>query len=52
MENVRKRINGKLVNNEKDYAHHKPGYMSQQIFDNNLIAISKRKLALKLNNSA
>ena len=54
MENLRKRINVKLVNNEKDYLKctSKPSYMSQKIFDNNLIAIRKSKLALKLNKPA
>ena len=54
MENLRKRINSKLVNNEKDYSKctSKLSYMSQKIFENNLIAISKSKLALKLNKPA
>ena len=54
MENLRKRINLKLVNNEKDYSKcaSKLSYMSQKIFENNLIAISKSKLALKLNKPA
>ena len=43
MENVRNRISVKLVNNEKDFN------MSHKIFDNNLVAIRKSKLALKLN---
>ena len=30
----------------------KASYMSQKIFDNNLVAIHKSKLALKLNKSA
>ena len=52
MENVRNRINLKLVNNEKCYLKYtsKPSYMLHKIFDNNLVAICKSKVALKLNN--
>ena len=51
MENLRNKIDAKLVNNEKDYLKNtsKPSYMSHKIFDNNLVAIRKSKLALKLN---
>ena len=54
MENIRNRINVKLVNNEKDYLKctSKPIYMSHNIFDNNLVTILKNKLALKLNKPA
>ena len=54
MENIRNRINVKLVNNEKDYLKctSKPIYMSHSIFDNNLVTIRKNKLALKLNKPA
>ena len=54
MENLRSRINVKLVNNEKDYLKciSKSSYMSHEIFDNNLVAIRKSKLALKLNKPA
>ena len=50
-ENLRNRINVKLVKNKKDYLKctSKPSYMSHKIFDNNLVAILKRKVALKLN---
>ena len=50
MENVRNRIDVKLVNNEKDYLKctSKPSYMSHKIFDNNLVAIRKSKVTLKL----
>ena len=43
MENVRNIIDVKVVNNEKDYliCKSKPGYMSQKIFDNNLVATRK-----------
>ena len=51
MENLGNRIDVKLVNNEKDFLKctSKPSYMSHKIFDNNLVAIRKSKLALKLN---
>ena len=47
MKNLRNRINVKLVNNKKDYfkCTSKPSYLSQNIFDNNLAAIRKNKLA-------
>ena len=50
MENLRNRIDVKLVDNGKDYLKYtsKPSYMSHRIFDNNLVAICKNKLALKL----
>ena len=46
--------NLKLVNNEKDYLKCilKPSYVSRKIFDKNLVAICKSKLALKLNKFA
>ena len=55
MENLRNRIDVKLVNNEKDYLKFtsKLSYMSHiylTISDNNLLAIRKSKLALKLRN--
>ena len=54
MENLRNRINVKLVNNEKDYSKctSKPSYMSHEIFDNNLVTIGKSKLALQPNKPA
>ena len=54
MENIRNRINVKLVNNKKDYLKCtlKPSYMSHKIFGNNLVAIHKSKLTLKLNKPA
>ena len=50
MENLRNRIDVKLVHNEKDYSKctSKPSYMSHKIFDHNLVAIGKYKLALKV----
>ena len=52
MENLKNRIDVKLVNNEKDYLKctSTPSYMSHKIFDNNLVAICKSKIALKLYN--
>ena len=54
MENLRSRIIVKLVNNKKYYLKctSKPSYVSHKIFDNNLAAIHKSKLALKLNKPA
>ena len=54
MENLRNRIDVKLVNKDKDYLKctSKPSYMSHKIFDNNLVAIRKSKIALKLNKLA
>ena len=54
MKNLRYKINVKLVNNEKDYfkCTWKPSYVSHKIFDNNLVAIRKSKLPLKLNKTA
>ena len=51
MENVRNRIDVKLVNNENDYLKctSKPSYMLYKMFDNNLVAIRKSRLALKFN---
>ena len=51
MENLRNRIDVRLVKNEKDYLKctSKPSYMSHKIFGNNLVAIRKNKLALKFN---
>ena len=54
MEKLRNRIDVKLIKNEKDYLKFtlKLSYMSYKIFDNNLVAIHKSKLALKLNKPA
>ena len=53
-ENLRNRIDVKLVNNKKGYLKcaSKPSYMSRKIFDNNLVAIRKSKVSLKLNKPA
>ena len=44
-ENLRNRIDLKLVSNEKDYLKwtSKPGYISCKVFDNDLVAIRKNK---------
>ena len=49
-ENLRNRIDVKLANNEKDYLNctSKPNDMLHNIFDNNLVAILKSKVSLKL----
>ena len=54
MENLRNIIDIKLVNNENNNLKciSKPSYMSHKKFDNNLVAICKSKLALKLNKPA
>ena len=52
MENLRNRINVKLVNNKKGYLKctSKTSYMSHKIFDNNLVVI--HKTCMKLNKPA
>ena len=54
MENLRNRIDVKLVSNKKDYLKwtSKPSYMSHKIFDNDLVAIRKNKVTLTLNKPA
>ena len=54
MENLRNRIDVKLVKYKKDYLKctSTPSYMSHKIFDNNLVGIRKSKVALKLNKPA
>ena len=54
MENLRNSIRVKLLSSEKDFLKctSKPSYMSHKIFDNNLVAIRKSKLALNLNKPA
>ena len=51
MENLRKRISVKLVNNDKDYVKYvsRPTFVSQKILDKNLVAIHKVKPMLLLN---
>ena len=45
MENLRKRINVRLINNANDYKKFvsKPSFVSQKIFSENLVAIHKIK---------
>ena len=54
MENLRNRINVKLVNNKKDYLKwaSKPSYMSHKILDNDLLAIPKNKVTITFNKHA
>ena len=51
MENLRKRINVKLLTNEKDFLKHvsRPTYFTHKIFDKNFAAIHKIKPVLMLN---
>ena len=51
METLRKRINVRLVNNEKNYSKHvnKPIFISLKIFDKNFAAIHEIKPILTLN---
>ena len=50
MENLRKRINVRLVNNAKDYTKYtrKPSFVSQKIFNKNFVAIHEIKQVLTL----
>ena len=52
MENLRKKTNVKLVTNKKDYLKwtSKPSYMPHKIFNNDLVAIHKNKVTLRLKN--
>ena len=51
MENLRKRINIRLVHNAKDYVRSisKPSFVSQKIFSKNFVTIPEIKLVLILN---
>ena len=51
MENLRKRISVKLVNNAKDYVKciRKPSFVSQKIFSKHFVAIHEIKPVLTLN---
>ena len=51
MENVRKRVNVKLINNENNYlkVDSRPSFVSQKILDKNLVAVHKIKSVLLLN---
>ena len=50
MENLRKRINVKLVNNEKDFLKYtsRPTHIAHKIFDKNYAAIHEIKPVLRL----
>ena len=54
MENLRNRIDVKLVNNEKDYLKCilELSYTSHKIFGNNLDVVQKSKVSLKLSKPA
>ena len=54
MENLRSRIDVKLVSNKKDYLKwtSKPSFMSHKIFDNNLATIRENKVTLTLKKPA
>ena len=54
MENLRNRIDVKLVSNKKDDLKwtSKSSYMSHKLFDNDLVTICKSKLALMVNKPA
>ena len=51
MENIRKRINVKLINDSKEYLKcvSKPNFISQKIFEKNFIAVHHIKTLLTLN---
>ena len=51
MENIRKRVSVKLLNNSKDYLRcvSKPNFISRKIFDKNFIAVHQIKSVLTLN---
>ena len=52
--NLRRKIDVKLVTSETDYLERTsiPSYMPQKLFDNNVVAIHKSKVMLKLNKPA
>ena len=54
MENLRNRIDVRFVSNDRDYLKwtSKPSYLSQKIFDNDLVAIRKSKVTSTLNKPA
>ena len=54
MVSLRNRVNLRLVHNEKDYLKwtSKPSFVTQKIFDNDLVAIHKTKTTLTLNKQA
>ena len=52
MENLKKRISAKLINNSKDYVRcvSKPNFISQKICSKNFVSIHQTKPVLILNN--
>ena len=54
MENLRNKIDVKLVSNKKDYLKwtFKPCYMSHKILDNDIVLICKNKVTSTLNKPA
>ena len=54
IENLREKIDVRLVSNEKDYLKwtSRLSCMSKKMFDNNLVAIQKNKVTLRLNKPA
>ena len=54
MENLKNRIDLKLLSNKKDYLKRtsKPSYISHKIFDNDLVTIRKNKVTLMLKSPA
>ena len=54
MKNLRNRIAVRLPNREKNYLKwiSNPSYMTQKIFNNNLIAVLKSKVMLRFNKPA
>ena len=54
MENLRNRIDVKIVSDKKDYLKltSKPSYMSHNILENDLVAVRKNKVTLALNKPA
>ena len=51
MENLKKRIDVRLIKNDKDYVKYmsKPSFLLQKIFSKNFVAIYKIKIVLTLN---
>ena len=51
MKNIRKRINGRLINDSKTYLKcvGKPNFISQKVFDKNVVAVHQIKTVLTLN---
>ena len=51
VENIRKRINVRLINNAKDRCVSKPNFISQKIFSKNVVAIHQIKSILTFDKS-